>query len=336
MSLSSAVFALVVAIILLYLIPQAVHRRAVLAESTADDRFSPRMRMLPVDADAPVTLARSVRGPVLDPVSAKKRLEARDMKRPTAPVAARMTARDISAARAKHAARIAERAAAVRRRQILVLTLFAASVAMWIVGFTTNLSAAWALIPTTMLIAVLEAGRRVAASYRRADLASRKSIAMLERRLRQMNLRDEVAEPIPNTSPADDVEAPTAPKHAAAPVVEEEAAPVAEVVEEEATKEEEPTPVVVAEDVPEAVVADVTWDPIVLPAPSYTLKATAQRPAITPDADVLPSREKLTSTPMRPMRASMLNAGEAEVDVTPTAPAIDIDSALARRRVAGE
>ncbi|OKL54766.1 hypothetical protein BSZ39_02465 [Bowdeniella nasicola] len=329
MSLSSAVFAFAVAIVLLYLIPQAVHRRAVLAESTADDRFSPRMRMLPVDADAPVTLARSVRGPVLDPVSAKKRLEARDMLRPTAPVAARMTARDISAARAKHAARIAERAAAVRRRQILAATLLGLSVLLWVVGFATSISWAWALIPTALLAAVLEAGRRVAASYRRADLASRKSIAMLERRLRQMQLRDNVAEPIPNTSPADDVEVPTAPKHAAAPEIEQESVPEPEIDETSA-------PMVVAEEVPEAVVADVSWDPVVLPAPSYTLKATAPRAAITPDEDILPSGEKLTRTPMRPTRPSMLNAGEAEAEVAPPAPAIDIDSALARRRVAGE
>lgn len=333
MSLSSAVFALLVAIVLLYLIPQAVQRRAVLAESTADDRFSPHMRVLNVTADgAPVTLARSVRGPVLDPVSAKRRTEAREMKRPTAPVAARMTARDISAARAKHAAQIAERAAAVKRRQILAGTLLALTLTLLVVGLTTNLSAAWALIPGGALIAVLEAGRRVAASYRRADLQARKSIAQLERRLRQMNLRDEVAEPIPNTSPADDVEAPAAPKHAAAPVEVED-----EVEDEaEAPSVVEAAPVVEAREVPEAIVADVQWDPIAIPAPSYTLKASAPRPAITPDADVLPSAEKAARVPMRPVRASMLNASPAEAEEAYEAPAIDIDSALARRRVAGE
>ncbi|WP_250505013.1 hypothetical protein [Bowdeniella massiliensis] len=333
MSLSSAVFALLVAIVLLYLIPQAVQRRAVLAESTADDRFSPHMRVLNVTADgAPVTLARSVRGPVLDPVSAKKRTEAREMKRPTAPVAARMTARDISVARAKHAAQIAERAAAVKRRQILAGTLLALTLTLLVVGLTTSLSAAWALIPGGALIAVLEAGRRVAASYRRADLQARKSIAQLERRLRQMNLRDEVAEPIPNTSPADDVEAPAAPKHAAAPVEVED-----EVEDEaEAPSVVEAAPVVEAREVPEAIVADVQWDPIAIPAPSYTLKASAPRPAITPDADVLPSAEKAARVPMRPVRASMLNASPAEAEEAYEAPAFDIDSALARRRVAGE
>lgn len=335
MSLSSAVFALLVAIVLLYLIPQAVQRRAVLAESTADDRFSPHMRVLNVTAEGtPVTLARSVRGPVLDPVSAKRRTEAREMKRPTAPVAARMTARDISAARAKHAAQIAERAAAVKRRQILAGTLLALTLTLLVVGLTTNLSAAWALIPGAALVAVLEAGRRVAASYRRADLQARKSIAQLERRLRQMNLRDEVAEPIPNTSPADDVEAPAAPKHAAAPVeIEDE---IEDEVETEAPSVVEAAPVVEAREVPEAIVADVQWDPIAIPAPSYTLKASAPRPAITPDADVLPSAEKAARVPMRPVRASMLNASAAEAEEAYEAPAIDIDSALARRRVAGE
>ena len=333
MSLSSAVFALLVAIVLLCLIPQAVQRRAVLAESTADDRFSPHMRVLNVTAaGTPVTLARSVRGPVLDPVSAKKRTEAREMKRPTAPVAARMTARDISVARAKHAAQIAERAAAVKRRQILAGTLLALTLTLLVVGLTTSLSAAWALIPGGALIAVLEAGRRVAASYRRADLQARKSIAQLERRLRQMNLRDEVAEPIPNTSPADDVEAPAAPKHAAAPVEVED-----EVEDEaEAPSVVEAAPVVEAREVPEAIVADVQWDPIAIPAPSYTLKASAPRPAITPDADVLPSAEKAARVPMRPVRASMLNASPAEAEEAYEAPAFDIDSALARRRVAGE
>lgn len=325
MSLSSAVFALLVAIVLLYLIPQAVQRRAVLAESTANDRFSPHMRVLNVTADgAPVTLARSVRGPVLDPVSAKRRTEAREMKRPTAPVAARMTARDISAARAKHAAQIAERAAAVKRHQILVGTLLALTLTLLVVGLTTNLSAAWALIPGGALGAVLEAGRRVAASYCRADLQARKSIAQLERRLRQMNLRDEV----PNTSPADEVKAPAAPKHAAAPV---------EVADEvEAPSVVEAALVVEAREVPEAIVADVPWVPVAIPAPSYTLKASAPRPAIAPDADVLPSAEKAARVPLRPVRASMLNASPAEAEEAYEAPAIDIDSALARRRVAGE
>lgn len=259
------------------------------------------------------------------------------MKRPTAPVAARMTARDLSAARAKRAAEIAERSAAIKRRQVLAGSLASAALILALLAGFGVLSWAWMLIPTAALVAVLEAGRRVAASYREADLKARKTMAALERRMRALNARD--ARPAPraggqSASAAPELES-TAQGESATGQAADNPSGATEARAEESTSApaRDSAPVIVASDVPEAVVGEVRWDPVAVPAPSYTLKAPAPRRTIEPHADTLPSEEKAAAVPARPTTARMLNATDDQAD---DASVIDVDSALARRRVAGE
>ncbi|MDO4607106.1 MAG: hypothetical protein Q4B12_07275 [Bowdeniella nasicola] len=364
MSLASALFAVAVASILLYLIPRVVQRRAVLAESTADDRFSADMRLVEVVAfDSPVD-DRSVRGPLLDPVSARRRREALNMKRPANVVAARITVRDLERARAGHLARIEGRAAVIRIQRVVLVGLLAIAGVSWVAGLTGVFAWGWALVPTLLTVGVIAVGVKLSSASRHADLVERRKIAAIDSRLRVLRgdvaaaktpakkaaVRTSAAGKSAAKTPARatnsmnaEVESAVPDRSAAeAPAAEVPVAPGADqtVGDERANAEGETAPraarqrrdVVVAHDVPEAVVADARWEPVSIPAPTYTLKAKAPRPAIAADEDVLPRSEHLTAVPVRPTRARILNGVDTTDDAeTPATPVLDIDSALARR-----
>ncbi len=359
MSLASALFAVAVASILLYLIPRVVQRRAVLAESTADDRFSADMRLVEVVAfDSPVD-DRSVRGPLLDPVSARRRREALNMKRPANVVAARITVRDLERARAGHLARIEGRAAVMRIQRAVLVGLLAIAGVFWVAGLTGVFAWGWALVPTLLTVGVIAVGVKLSRASRHADLVERRKIASIDSRLRVLrgdvaaakapakkaavrtsaagksaakvparatnSMNAEVESVVPDRSAA---EAPAVPG-AGQTVGDERANAEGETAPRAARQRRD---VVVAHDVPEAVVADARWEPVSIPAPTYTLKAKAPRPAIAADEDVLPRSEHLAAVPVRPTRARILNGVDTTDDAeTPATPVLDIDSALARR-----
>lgn len=64
-----------------------------------------------------------------------------------------------------------ERAAAARRRAILTLGLITATIILLVVGLSTAMSAAWALIPATLTGTVMVLGRRAVVAQERADAA---------------------------------------------------------------------------------------------------------------------------------------------------------------------
>lgn len=66
---------------------------------------------------------------------------------------------------------LAERAAAARRRAILTLGLITATIILLVVGLSTAMSAAWALIPATLTGTVMVLGRRAVVAQERADAA---------------------------------------------------------------------------------------------------------------------------------------------------------------------
>ncbi len=359
MSLASALFAVAVASILLYLIPRVVQRRAVLAESTADDRFSADMRLVEVVAfDSPVD-DRSVRGPLLDPVSARRRREALNMKRPANVVAARITVRDLERARAGHLARIEGRAAVIRIQRVVLVGLLAIAGVSWVAGLTGVFAWGWALVPTLLTVGVIAVGVKLSSASRHADLVERRKIAAIDSRLRVLRgdvaaakapakkaaVRTSAAGKSAAKAPARATNSMNAEVESAVPdrsAAEAPAVPGAgqTVGDERANAEGETAPraarqrrdVVVAHDVPEAVVADARWEPVSIPAPTYTLKAKAPRPAIAADEDVLPRSEHLMAVPVRPTRARILNGVDTTDDAeTPATPVLDIDSALARR-----
>lgn len=348
MSLASALFAVAVASILLYLIPRVVYRRAVLADSTVDDRFSAHMRLIDVNGlESPID-DRSVRGPVLDPVSAHRRREALNMKRPANVVAARITVRDLERARAGHLARIEGRAAVLRIQRAILVALLTIAAATWVAGLTGGFAWGWALIPTVLAGGVIVAGVKLSAARRHADLVERRKIAALESRLRV--LRGEVVTAKLPATKTSGMNTPAATRVATEPARSAAETSTANtpmsagndqtMSVERATAEDrtevraarQRRDVVVAHDIPEAVVADARWEPVRIPAPTYTLKAKAPRPAIAADEDVLPRSEHLTPVPVRPSRARILNAVETVDDSeAPSTPILDIDSALARR-----
>lgn len=321
--MSSAIFLIAVACVLLYLVPWAVQRRAILADSTVDDRFSPHMQLLAISGERLVHQPGAARGPVLEPRSAKRRSEAFAMKRPTAPATARITAQQLHAARERRSAEIKLRNAAIKRRQILTLTLLALTVIVAGLGGASVISAWWTLLPGALLAAVLVQGRRVAISYANADRKRDRRIDELERRLGHLQARGHQT--------LTEIGAKRIDKHE-----DDASASSAERRSETADAKPAVRAAITASDVPDAVIADATWEPVAIPAPTYTLKATAVRPPLKPDADVLPKAEKATSVPMRPKRATMLNGSDADDGVADQEPVFDLDSALARRRAAGE
>lgn len=245
------------------------------------------------------------------------------MKRPTAPATARITAQQLRAAREGRKAELKRRNEAIKRRQILTLTLLALTVITAGLAALSVMSAWWIALPGALLGAVLIQGRRVAIAYAASDAKRDRRIEELERRLGHLQARShQTLTDLGATRVAKDDADQLLPR-----VSDGEGMPA----EKPATRGS-----VTASDVPEAVIADATWEPVTIPAPTYTLKATAVRPPLKPAADVLPAAERETAVPLRPTRATMLNGADEDVTVEPAKPVFDLDSALARRRAAGE
>lgn len=245
------------------------------------------------------------------------------MKRPTAPATARITAQQLRAARQRRSAEMKRRNEAIKRRQVLTLTLLGLTVLTVALGAFSVLSPWWLIVPGGLLSAVLIQGRRVAIAYARADAKRDRRIDELERRLDHLQARSLRA--------LTDLGATRVQKDEGGELIENTGAHQASRGVKTAAQGS-----VTASEIPEAVIADATWEPVAIPAPTYTLKATAVRPPLKPEADVLPAAERETGVPLRPTRATMLNGSPADEAAAPERPVFDLDSALARRRAAGE
>jgi len=345
--LSGWVFVALTVIVLGYLVPHLVRSREVMVESRVTDRFSRQLRLVQPETAGPERSYRSDTRPLVhNPEISRRRTEALAMIRPTTPVAHRVNARELAAARAARAAEISRRAAAARRRMTLALTLAIITVAV-IAGVAFGPVAwGWAVLPTAALGAVLFTGQKAAVIAARQDAKARAEMARLDQRLRLFRVQEAGSPAV--VAP---VRVPPAATHAVAGAgVESTAAVPASAVTSAAptafdgiiigyqgkhvvTREIEDEPPRHARHA----VGDFratgagTWTPVPVPLPTYTLKQENPRRDVEPYVDEA-TDDGGARVPMRPTTASPTFTVE---DFEPVAQTFDLDSVLARRRAAG-
>lgn len=235
------------------------------------------------------------------------------MIRPTTPVASRVNARELAAARAARAAEISRRAAAARRRLTLTVTLAVLTAAVITAVSLGHLAWGWALLPAAALGTVGYYGRQAAILAARQDAKARAEMARLERRLHLF--RDSEGNPA-----------------VVAPVESEE---IVEIVASDVDSDSRmPTADLEHPAAPENVAApqreDGTWTPTPVPLPTYTLKQESPR------RDVAPFTPEMgESTNLVPARPHATPPSYGSADHTEVAQTFDLDSVLARRRAAG-
>lgn len=275
------------------------------------------------------------------------------MIRPTTPVANRVNARELAAARAARAAEISRRAAAARRRMTLAVLLAVVTAAVVALVAVGPVAWGWALLPSAALATVLYTGRRAAIVAARQDAKARTEMARLDERLRLFRDREARSEPIAarrdsfeeilvgyqGRHVADNVIEDEPPRHATPESLEaigrlESTAP--DPAGEPATPPEagqspQPSERTVPADRAAAAQAP-TWTPVPVPLPTYTLKQESPRRDVEPftpeDGDAA------ARVPVRPHSAAPSH-GTVEREPEQAAQTFDLDSVLARRRAAG-
>jgi len=310
-SLSSALFASLVGLVLLYLVPHRARTKQILLESRQDDRFSSELRVIarasknngpnkaknttPMRGE--ITAESSHYGYVLTQTSPP---ETTMMRRPNV-VADRMAAQN-AAERQRRQEQLARRAAAARRRLVLTVVLLLATLSGGIAAAVAPVSVLLAVVPAALLASVLVLGRRAVVLNARAD--ARYS------RLEQARAEDLAAANEPDV----------------ATDTESESDESSAVVEAE--------PVEVNDDAPKQVETE-TWTPVPVPAPTYTLKPAAPRwepaPLDLPERDYLaPSarNEQIEEAPSQETKTEVAPAAGNEAEM-------DLDAILDRRRAAG-
>ena len=276
-------------------------------------------------------------------------------------------ARRVAQQRAQRAVALARRTAAARRRGVLTGVLLVASIAAWVVVGVTSLAVVAAVVPTVLLLGVLGLGRRAVVQGRAADAAwERQQRAPRAARPagrparvtgRATRPSDSHTEAIARVGEARSVvqrpagAAPVAVAPAGAPAgaatVSSDA--VDRVAPEQATTVERtgscgdaaPSPVfddgtgpgrTGPDDATSAGGSD-GWNPVPVPRPTYSTKATAPR------REPLPLVIDEPASALVPAAATD-GAGNAAAtpaeDGTATPPALDLDAILARRRAAGQ
>lgn len=222
-------------------------------------------------------------------------------------------ARRVANVRAALAARQAEQAAAARRRLVITLAAFAVTVLAWVAVAVSNFQWYLALFPTLVLAATLYLGVR-AAQAERAEWAG------VPESLRTPRA---VAPAGPSYSPAQlrahltsTGAATTAEGSGLRWDTDEQRADLAADVAAEATTEGG------ADGGAESVAAPGTWTPVPVPVPTYTLKASVPRRGV--GEDTLPESVDHDDDESA--------AEPAAAAVTESAPSIDLNAVLARRR----
>lgn len=263
------------------------------------------------------------------------------MIRPTAPVAERANARQLASARAARAAEISRRAAAGRRRTLLLAVLAGLTIGVWAAVVAGPVAWGWGILPSVLLAGVGYLGVRMFISDRAADTKARSEMKRLDQRLRLFRTEEAAAStaPVRRRRPSFDEILTGGGAHAAPVVMVDEkprharpgAIPDWEIEEVEAEPLEGGRIVGAhrAAPIPEA---GDTWTPVPVPAPTYTMKVEVPRRTISPyDDEVLDDAS--ATVPARP-------AGGAPPFLDPDAleeqaQTFDLNDVLARRRAAG-
>ncbi|WP_448059251.1 hypothetical protein [Cellulomonas hominis] len=352
----------VVVLWIAYLVPHKLRHRQQLLEARADDRFSDALRVLAVtgpDGRSRRAYDDGVRAPdcgrvvdksigLLTPnrgvplVAAGGRGGGRAVDRPhgTQDRISADAARRAAQQRAARAAAVARRGAAARRRGMLAALLLVASVAGWAVVGLSAVSVVAAVVPTVLLVAVVVLGRR-------AVLAGRAHDAEWAHHEREQSMAPARAT----------AEAPAVTGRAVRPS-EAHTEVFAAIVDEIATDATPAAPTATARATARAAKAvqeQDAWSPVPVPAPTYTLKASAphREPAPLDHLEGSTNDRPAERAVPEPVRESAAPDGftapssspaprPATGERTPLEPpaattgSLDLDAILARRRAAGE
>ena len=380
MELQGWVVAAMAVLCLGVLVPTLAQGRGVLADSRMEDRHSSRLRIVTTGGSAHFSVLErrgwcaagggSSSHPRRKAVLVTRRTDLR--------TASAADARALAVARAHLAARRSRRAAGRRRRNVLNLTLIAVTVVVWALGLTTAMSAWWALLPLAVTAGSIVMSRRADLAAAGRDRNDRAELDALEERLRidtrRSAPRPQSARPAELTGGAKVIEAATAVStvpstvavldEADAGEVAQAAEPGAVLVERDGAEvrlgDADPEGAETAEQqsgpsgshavgsrpaltTVDATTQDATprWTPAPVPAPVYSLKATAAprtvEPYVAPEAPAAGSPlrptepAKVTAPLGSPVREQLDREKEKQSVPAP----IDLDSVMARRRAAG-
>ena len=305
-----------------YLLPAAIRSRQVVVDSRVADRFSEDLRVLATAGASVTSQPETSRGYLHRP-----RTETTEdtMHSPAPQRLAAADARRAAAARATRAAAASRRAAAAARRLVLTLVLLAATAAAWVLVSIASAPLALAIVPSVLFLTVLVLGRRAAAQAKIADAR--------------------LAEEIDRARSAD---------HARATrVAATKAAREAEVPQSKSSLRIDVDPTkLLEEDAETTAVLDLPegegWTPVPVPAPMYTMKASAPRREVEPLApEAIAAQSVVSSEDDGAAEVSADSSPSAGVEVAPTAsaeapaapaatPSVNLQAVLERRRAVGE
>ena len=312
----------IVVLILGYLLPAAIRSRQVVVDSRVADRFSEDLRVLATAGTSPTPQEQTSRGYLHRP-----RTESTEdtMHSPAPQRLAAADARRAAAARATRAAAASRRAAAAARRLVLTLVLLAATAAAWVLVAVASAPLALAIVPSVLFLTVLVLGRRAAAQAKIAD-------ARLAEEIERARSADQArATRVAATKAAREAEAPESKSSLRIDV------DPTRLLEEDASA----TAVL---DLPEG----EGWTPVPVPAPMYTMKASAPRREVEPLAPEAIAAQSVASaeddggapasadsSPSAGVEVAPNASAEAPV-AAPAAPSVNLEAVLDRRRAVGE
>ncbi|WP_154795510.1 hypothetical protein [Occultella kanbiaonis] len=343
-----------------FLLPSVIRSRQVVLDSRVEDRFSEDLRVVARAGDPPEPKAeRSNRGyvhrprieqpeaPMHTPVAHRDRLVAAD-------------ARRAAAARAARAAAASRRAAAARRRLALTLLLLGVTAVTWTLFAVASLPVAAAVVPSVFLVAVVVAGRRASAKAAVADARWRAEVTRDTRDpFAPVGTIDRSEAPVRHAravrrdggaehARAASASAPGERTERARPAATAGTRPSLRIdVDPASLLPEEPAATHRAgPELPEG----EGWTPVPVPVPTYTLKPTVRRRDVAPleaQSDTQDEQapaafeaaagDAATGTdsaaPGTPAQAPADDVTQAEA---PTAPAMNLQAVLARRRASGQ
>jgi hypothetical protein len=348
----------VVGLWIAYLVPHKLRHRQQLLESRTDDRFSAALRVLAVTGPEGsghrqrADVARAVRpdcaredqkrtsllhagtgAPVVTTSGADSGGSDVDRPHGTQDRIGADAIRRAATLHAAHAAATARRGAAARRRGALAGVLVAATVVTWVLVAVTATPLLAAVAPSVLLVSVVGLGRRAVVQGQQAEAEWQRRIEAATEQAR----RSVAARPGRTTA---------AGRAVRASATETQAIPQVSAETERAGR------------VWSGGREGDSWAPVPVPAPTYTMKAsaprrepaplgevegsTAARPAATtaPAAPAAPAAEETAAETApaaraeRPTGTPLAPGATVEADGTPTG-SIDLDAVLARRRAAG-
>lgn len=234
-------------------------------------------------------------------------------------------ARRAAAARATRAAAASRRAAAAARRLVLTLVLLAATAAAWVLVAIASAPLALAIVPSVLFLTVLVLGRRAAGQAKVADARLTEEIE------RARNADHARATRVAATKAAREPEAPASKSSLR--------------IDVDPTKLlEEDTSATTEFELPEG----EGWTPVPVPAPMYTMKASAPRREVEPlteeDFTVQSAgssehdgaaKASAGTSPSEGVEVAPSASAEAP-PATPAAPSVNLQAVLERRRAVGE